>query len=144
MSKIEDLEARIEQLEAQLEAKAAPPAAPEVPKKPWQPYDPTEAMSPPVRLTGREQYRTDLTPEQALNDAQKERTRSTMMPLAQFLNKGQPLPEPPPAVGGGTIPRDGKVPGQDAIDRIARGFAEREKLEALANQADTLRKLKGL
>jgi hypothetical protein len=138
---IKKLEARI----AELEAKVNPPAAaPEAPRKPYQPPDYTAQFSPGVKLTGRERYRTDQTPEQALNDARKERNPvGRLMPLAQFLNKGQPLPDPPPAVGGGTIPT-GKVPGIDHIDRIAKGFADRERAEELAKLVDVASKLKGL
>ena len=138
---IKKLEARIKELEEKVNPH---PAVPPTPSKPYQRYDPTEQLSPPVRLTGREQYRTDLTPEQALNDARKARNPvGQMMPLAQFLNKGQPLPDPPPAVGGGTIPT-GKVPGIDHIDRIAKGFADRERAEELAKLVDVANKLKGL
>jgi hypothetical protein len=141
MSKIEDLEARIEQLEGQLAAKAkaeVPPA----PSKPWQHYDPTEAMSPPIRLTGRERYRTDLTPEQMRNEYSKYANPvGRLMPLAEFLNKG-PLPEPPKAEAV-TAPV-GKVPGIDAIDAIAKAFADRERAEELAKLVDVASKLKGL
>jgi hypothetical protein len=139
MSKVEDLEKRIAELELKLNP---PPAAPSVPSTPWQPRDFTENASPPIRRSEREQYRTDLTPEQARNEYSKHvNPVGRLTSLAEFLNKG-PLPEPAPAVAT-TVPI-GNVPGLAAIDRIAEGFAEREKLEALANQVDTLRKLKGL
>jgi hypothetical protein len=135
---IKKLEARIKELEEKVNPH---PAVPPTPSKPYQRYDPTEQLSPPVRLTGREQYRTDLTPEEALNDARKERNPvGQMRPLAEFLS-GKPSADPPPAQAV-TVPVG---PQRDigAIDAIARGFAEREKLEAIANQLDVARKLRG-
>jgi hypothetical protein len=137
---IKKLEARIKELEEKVNPQ---PAAPPTPSKPYQRYDPTEQLSPPVRLTGREQYREDQTPEEALNDARKERNPvGQMMPLAQFLNKGQPLPELPPAQAV-TVPISNKQPGIDAVDAIALSFARREREEEIAKALDVARRLRG-
>ena len=65
-----------------------------------------------------------------------------LRPLAEFLS-GKPSADPPKAEAG-TVPRDGKVPGQDLMDAIARGFADRERAEELAKLVDVANKLRGL
>ena len=120
MGKVEDLEKRIEQLEAQLEAAKPKPEPPPFVPKPHQHWDPTQAMSPPVRLTGREVYK-----KQSIEEANMEYSKDKN-PVAA------------------TIPVDSKRPGQDLADAIAQGFANREKAEELAKLIDVANKLKGL
>jgi hypothetical protein len=127
---LEALKRRVAELEAKLDPK---PQAPFV-RVPMPRYDFTEAASPPIRLTGREQYKQQ-SPEEALNEFRKEMTLPTLRPLV-------PPSEQPPAPVATTIPI-GKQPGIDVIDAIALGFAERERREALAQQLDVERKLKG-
>jgi hypothetical protein len=125
---IKKLEARV----AELEAKLNPP--PEVPPRPrwYQPYDPTERMSPPVRLTGRERYR-----DQSLAEANAEFSKMTTTPTLRPLVP--PSADPPPAVAT-TVPIG---PQRDiaAIDAIALSFARREKEEELAKLVDVASKL---
>ena len=49
----------------------------------------------------------------------------TLMPLAEWL-KGRPQAADPTPVAA-TIPVDSKRPGQDLVDAISIGFANREK-----------------
>jgi hypothetical protein len=126
--RIAELEARL----AALEGKVNPPTpAPFVPAPHFQ-YDPTAAMSPPIRRSGMERYR-DQTPEEALNEFRKMTTTPTLSPMV-------PPTDPPPARA--TTEPIGVVPGLAAIDAIAKGFADREKLEQLANLADVASKLR--
>jgi hypothetical protein len=131
MTEIEELRARV----AELEAKLNPPAKPPFVPTPFQRFDPTEAMSPPIRLTGREQYK-EQSREEALNEFRKEMTLPTLRPLV-------PPPADPPPPAATTVPL-GQVPGVAAIDAIAKSFADREKLEELAKLVDVARRLKGL
>ena len=134
---IKKLEARI----AELEAKVNPP--PPAPSKPWHSIDLTEQMAVPVRLTGREVYRDQSLAEANMEYSKDRNPVGTLRPLAEFLNKG-PVAEPPPASVAATVPIDNKVPGQDLMDRIAQGFAERERAEELAKLVDVANKLRGL
>jgi hypothetical protein len=146
MSKVEDLEKRIAQLEAQLAAQPKPvPEPPPVPKY-YAPYDWTERMSPPVRLTGRERYREGQTIEEANNEFRKNANPvGTLRPLAEWLaaKEGAAAPAPAPAPVATTIPIG---PQRDirAVDAVALGFERRERAEELAKLVDTMNKLKGL
>jgi hypothetical protein len=131
MSKVEDLEKRIEQLEAQL-AKLNPPAQAPFVRVPMPRYDFTEAASPPIRLSAREL----AGPKGSLDDWRKEVTPPTLRPLVP------PSGQPPPPVAT-TVPL-GQVPGIAVIDAIALGFDRREKAEEMAKQMDIARKLQGL
>jgi hypothetical protein len=139
---VEALKRRVAALEAEKAQKAQPEPAAR-----WHaPYDWTERMSPPVRRTGMERYRQDQTPEEALMEARKNANPlGTLRPLAEWLAERQPaapVAEPPKAQAV-TVPI-GPPPGIEAVDAIAKGFADRERLEELAKQIDIARKLKGL
>jgi hypothetical protein len=145
MGKVEDLEKRIEQLEAQLEAAKPKPEPPPFVPKPHQHWDPTQAMSPPVRLTGREVYKKQSIEEANMEYSKDKNPVGTLMPLAEWLKQHPPAePTPPSPNVGVTIPVDSKRPGQDLADAIAQGFANREKAEELAKLIDVANKLKGL
>ena len=134
MSKIEELEARIKELEAKVNPPPAPP--PFVPKTPYQQRDYTEAASNvvmPWMLEMAKAVPTDLVRD-IVNDFRA--GPATLRPLVP------PSEEPPPAVAT-TVPL-GKQPGIDAIDAIAKGFADRERLEEFAKLVDVASKLKGL
>jgi hypothetical protein len=91
-------------------------------------------MSPPIRRSGMERYR-DQSPEAALNEFRKMTTTPTLSPMV-------PPSEHPPAAVAKTEPI-GQPPGIAAIDAIAKGFADRERLAAIAEQMDVARKLRG-
>jgi hypothetical protein len=133
---IKKLEARIAELEGKLGIEPPPAPKPFV-SKPYQPPDYTENASPPIRLTERER----AGPMMSLEDSAKMRSSvGTLRPLAEFLNGGRP-DEPPKAAPVATTTPLGKVPGIDAIDAIAKAFADREKLEELAKLVDVATKL---
>jgi hypothetical protein len=137
MTEIEELRARL----AALEAKVDPPAKPEFVRTPMPRYDPTEAMSPAVRLTGREEYK-----KQTIEEANAEFRQSiggvgTLKPLAEFLSGGRPA-EPAPVATATTVPL-GQPPGIAVIDAIATGFEMRERAEEIAKQLQIARTLKG-
>ena len=122
---IKKLEARI----AELEAKVNPePKAPFV-APPYQAPDYTEAASSvtmPWMLEMAKAVPTDLV-RAIVNDFRGG--------PAQLRPLKPPSEEPP---------KDSKRPGQDLMDAIARGFAERERAEELAKLVDVANKLKGL
>jgi hypothetical protein len=134
---IKKLEARI----VELEAKVNPPPAKPEPR--WHaPYDWTERMSPPIRRTEMERRGPQGTDMEYRKFAHPV---GELKPLAEWLAERQPaapvVAAPPPVATTVPIgpPRDIK-----AVDAIAAGFANREKLEELAKQIDIARKLKGL
>ena len=142
MSELDDLRKRLEALEAKLN----PPPAPGVPPRPkfYAPHDPTEALSPPVRLTGREVYKKQSIEEANMEYSKDKNPVGTLMPLAEWLKQHPPAePTPPPPNVSGTVPVDSKRPGQDLADAIAIGFANRERLAAIAEQLEIARKLRG-
>jgi hypothetical protein len=135
--RIAELEAKL----AALEAKVNPqPAKPE-PR--WHaPYDWTERMSPPIRRTEMERRGPQGSDMEYRKFAHP---LGELKPLAEWLAERQPAgpvaaPAPAKAV---TVPI-GPPPGIAAIDAIAAGFANREKLEELAKQIDIARKLLGM
>jgi hypothetical protein len=137
MTEIEELRARL----AALEAKVNPePKAPFVPK-PYQQRDLTEGASSVVTPWMREM--AQAVPTSLVRDIVNDFRGgpAQLRPLAEFLNKG-PVAEPPLAVAT-TVPL-GPQPGIAAVDAIAKGFADREKLEELAKLADIAAKLKDL
>jgi hypothetical protein len=131
MSELDDLKKRLAVLEAKLEIEPPPPAKPFVPPPPRPYYDPTEAMSPPIRIS---EWERRNSPKQSA-----EEFRKSLYP--QQLPTVAPADPVPPAVGV-TVPI-GPPPGIAAIDAIAKGFADRERAEAIANQMDVARKLMG-
>ena len=136
---IKKLEARI----AELEAKVNPePKAPFV-APPYQQRDLTEAAS-SVTMPWMKEMAQAL-PTSVVRDIVNDFRGgpAQLQPLSEFLNKGRPVADPSPAVGG-TVPRDNKVPGQDLMDAIARRFADRERAEEIAKLVDVANKLKGL
>ena len=136
---LEALKARIEELERRLN----PPApAPEAPRKPFQMPDYTEQMTPRIKPTYQEPREGQTLAEANMEFRKYANPVGTPMPLAQFLNQGRPLPEPEPAQAV-TVPVSNKQPGIDAVDAIAQGFADRQRLEELAQHVDALRKLAG-
>jgi hypothetical protein len=138
---LEALKRRVAELEAKLGIEQPPAPKPFVPPPPRPYYDPTEAMSPPIRLTGREVYKKQSLAEANAEFRQAINPVGTLRPLAEFLSGG-PSADPAPAAVATTVPlgppRDIKY-----VDAIALGFAERERREALAQQLDVERKLKG-
>lgn len=132
---LEALKRRVAALEAE-KAKSVPEVLPPLPKF-YAPRDMTENASSVVMPWMLEMARAVPTSlvRDIVNDFRG--GPATLRPLARQSE------EPPPAVGGGTVPL-GPQPGIAAIDAIAKGFAEREKLEELAKLVDVANKLKGL
>jgi hypothetical protein len=132
MGKVEDLEKRIAELEAKLEP--PPPKAPFVPP-PRQHYDPTEGATNVVTPWMLEMARA--VPTSLVRDIVKDFGRGPTQ-----LKPMVPPGEPPPAVAS-TVPI-GPPAGIQHVDAIAKGFADREKLEELAKLMDVASKLRGL
>jgi hypothetical protein len=129
--RIAELEARI----AELEAKVDPPAKPPFVPPPYQKPDYTENATKVVMPWMLEMARA--VPTSLIRDIVKDFGSGP----AQLRPLVPPPSDPPPAVAT-TVPlgppRDIKY-----VDAIALGFAERERREALAQQLDVERKLKG-
>jgi hypothetical protein len=129
--RIAELEARI----AELEAKVDPPAKPPFVPKPYQKPDYTENATKVVMPWMLEMARA--VPTSLIREIVKDFGSGP----AQLRPLVPPSADPPPAVAT-TVPlgppRDIKY-----VDAIALGFAERERREALAQQLDVERKLKG-
>jgi hypothetical protein len=134
---VEALKRRVAELEGKLNP---PPPPPPIPRW-YQPYDWTERMSPPIRRTEMErrgprgsdmEYRKFAHPVGELK------------PLAEWLAERQPAAPAAesPKAQAVTVPI-GPPPGIEAVDAIAKGFADRERLEELAKQIDIARKLLG-
>jgi hypothetical protein len=130
--RIAELEARIVELEAKLNPPAKPPFVP----PPYQKPDYTEAATKVVMPWMLEMARA--VPTSLIRDIVKDFGSGP----AQLRPLVPPSADPPPAVAT-TVPL-GPPPGIAAIDAIAKGFADREKIEELAKQIDIARKLKGL
>ena len=136
MSKIEDLEKRIAELESKLSPK---PEAPEVPK--WTPpsIDHTAHFAPMIKPTHHAPREGQSLAEANAEFRSATRGVGELTSLAEFLNKG-PLPEPAPAEAV-TVPI-GPPPGTKYVDAIAKGFADRERAEELAKLVDVANKLR--
>jgi hypothetical protein len=128
--RIAELEAKL----AALEAKVDPPAKPPFVPKPYQPPDYTENATKVVMPWMLEMARA--VPTSLIRDIVRDGGPAQLRPLVP------PSADPPPAVAT-TVPL-GPPPGIAAIDAIAKGFEDRERAEAIANQMDIARKLKGL
>jgi hypothetical protein len=120
---------------AELEAKLDPPAPKPFVPQPRQHFDPTEGASSVVTPWMLEMARA--VPTSLVRDIVNDFRGGPTVPKPLV-----PPGDPPPPVATTTPlgpPRDIKY-----VDAIALGFAERERREALAQQLDVERKLKGL
>jgi hypothetical protein len=128
MSEIEELRKRIEQLEAE---KPKP-----IPPRPqyWAPPDYTKNFHVPIASVIDDRTVRDIA-----------RAGAAAAPSSTIPEKKTIAPPVERGNGWRDVPaKPQRVPGIAAIDAIAKGFADREKTEQLAQLADVASKLRGL